>query len=67
MLDETATEMDLDLAEHPVVASTLIDCFLAGITNGRAVLEALYGEVADEPVPSRLLALVRGAACPAAG
>lgn len=64
-IDATTAETEIDLAGNPVVVSTLIDCFLAGVTNGRAVLEALYGEVVDEAVPARLLQLVRGATCPA--
>ena len=32
--------------------------FLSGAANGRALLEALYGD-ADEPVPERLKALLR--------
>jgi ribulose kinase len=58
-------DADMDLTKNPVVASTLIDCFLSGITNGRAVLEAMYGDAGDEPIPSRLLDLVRGATCAA--
>jgi hypothetical protein len=33
--------------------------FLSGATNGRSLLEALYGKVADEPGPERLKALLR--------
>lgn len=62
-IDAMTSEADIDLAGNPVVASTLIDCFLSGITNGRAVLEAIYGE-ADDAVPARMLAMVRGATCP---
>jgi len=35
--------------------------FLAGESNGDALLCALYGGIADEPTPRRLLAIVRGA------
>jgi len=31
-----------------------IRAFLAGQTHGEDVFEALYGKVADEPVPDRL-------------
>lgn len=41
-----------------------IDRFLAGESNGQAVLLALYGSVADEPVPARLLAPLREPALP---
>ena len=33
--------------------------FLAGENNGHALLDALYGDALDEPVPARLSALVR--------
>lgn len=33
--------------------------FLAGKTDGEDVLHALYDHVLDEPVPERLLALLR--------
>jgi hypothetical protein len=36
-----------------------IRAFLAGQTHGEDVLEALYGHVADEPVPERLRALFK--------
>ena len=39
-----------------------IDRFLDGETNGGMVLNALYGSVADEPIPERLLAVLRD--CP---
>ncbi|MBV8650350.1 MAG: hypothetical protein JO255_02715 [Alphaproteobacteria bacterium] len=38
-----------------------IEHFLNGRTDGQALLEALYGATADEPVPERLLALIREA------
>jgi hypothetical protein len=36
-----------------------IRAFLNGRSHGEDVLRALYGEVADEPVPDRLRALLR--------
>jgi hypothetical protein len=36
-----------------------IRAFLNGETHGEDVLAALYGDVADEPVPERLLAILR--------
>ena len=36
-----------------------IRAFLNGETHGEDVLAALYGDVADEPVPERLSALLR--------
>jgi len=37
-----------------------INDFLDGETNGEGLLEMLYGAVADEPIPERLLAVLRG-------
>jgi hypothetical protein len=34
--------------------------FLNGETNGARLLHAMYDHVLDEPVPERLLALLRG-------
>jgi hypothetical protein len=39
-----------------------IERFLDGDTDGGLVLDALYGSVADEPIPQRLLEVVRNAA-----
>lgn len=55
------SDTDVDLKENPLLASTMIDCFLAGTTNGRLVLQALFDDALDEPVPERLLGLVRRA------
>jgi hypothetical protein len=38
-----------------------IEHFLNGRTDGQALLDALYGAAAREPVPERLLALIREA------
>jgi hypothetical protein len=45
--------------EQPSIDQQIHD-FLDGETNGEALLEMLYGDVADEPVPERLLAVLRG-------
>jgi hypothetical protein len=37
-----------------------IDAFLDGKSDGAEVFTALYGSVAEEPIPARLLAIVRG-------
>ena len=47
-------EADLPVAEQ-------IEQFLRGESDGGALLEMLYGRVEDEPVPERLLAIVRNA------
>jgi len=52
---ETETPDEID----GVVESSMLR-FLNGETDGRDLFQALYGDVADEPVPEKLLALVRG-------
>lgn len=42
------------------VVDLAIRRFLDGEDDGNVLLEALYGATLDEPVPARLLALVRG-------
>jgi hypothetical protein len=37
-----------------------IERFLDGRSTGAPLMQALYGAVIDEPIPERLLALVRG-------
>jgi hypothetical protein len=37
--------------------------FLSGETEGQELFQALYGDTVDEPIPERMLALVRSA-CP---
>lgn len=46
-----------ELAELAVAVE--IESFLSGNSDGAALFQALYGAAADEPVPERLLALVR--------
>jgi hypothetical protein len=52
------------VAEVTSGASTAmeIERFLDGETDGGVLFQALYGPVADEPVPERLLAVLRN--CP---
>ncbi len=38
-----------------------IERFLDGRSTGAPLMQALYGAVMDEPIPERLLALVRAA------
>jgi hypothetical protein len=48
--------------ETDVAALTLaveLERFLVGESDGGLLFQALYGEVADEPIPERLLAVVR--------
>jgi hypothetical protein len=50
--------------EEPKMARVFsfeIECFLSGVTDGSTLFEALYGAVVDEPIPQRLLDLVRKA------
>ena len=35
--------------------------YLSGETEGQELFQALYGEALDEPIPERMLALVRSA------
>jgi hypothetical protein len=37
-----------------------IRAFLDGETNGEPLLRALYDHILDEPIPARLLQLLRG-------
>ncbi len=55
-LPQTETTDDME-ALLPI--ATQIDRFLSGQSDGRALFEALYGDLADEPVPQHLLDLVR--------
>jgi hypothetical protein len=57
-LIETETETP---DEVEGVVETSILSFLNGETDGRDLFQALYGDVADEPVPEKMLALVRSA------
>ena len=48
--------------ETDLAALTLtveLERFLAGESDGGLLFQALYGEVVDEPIPERLLAVVR--------
>lgn len=49
------------VAEISTGASTAmeIERFLDGETDGGVLFHALYGSVADEPIPERLLAVLR--------
>ena len=42
-----------------LVVAVEIDDFLSGRSDGAVLLQALYGAVADEPIPERLLAVLR--------
>jgi hypothetical protein len=55
---ETVAAHELDLADAASV-DLEIRRFVSGQTSGHSVLEALYGDVADEPVPASLLQIVR--------
>jgi hypothetical protein len=54
LITETPDEID-------GVVETSILRFLNGETDGRDLFQALYGDVADEPVPAEMLAVVRRA------
>ena len=59
-LIETETEIETPEETEGVVESSILR-FLNGETDGRDLFQALYGDVADEPVPEKMLALVRSA------
>jgi hypothetical protein len=42
-----------------LTVATEIESFLSGDSDGAALFQALYGAVAREPVPERLLAVLR--------
>jgi hypothetical protein len=48
------------VAAAPPSVDAEIRGFLAGKNDGDNLLHALYDEVLDEPVPERLLAVLRG-------
>lgn len=58
----TANRAGIGRASRPAVAqpavSAQIRAFLAGETNGAALLHALYDHVVDETIPPRLRALL---------
>ena len=60
------TEIMLKTAKLPAALSDLdvaidqqIRAFLDGDSDGRELLQGLYGDAIDEPVPARLTALLR--------
>jgi hypothetical protein len=55
--EESEMSAEKDLVNLTVAVE--IERFLSGASDGSALFQALYGGVADEPVPQRLVALVR--------
>jgi hypothetical protein len=53
-LDALIVEVETELS-----VEREIERFLDGRSDGQVLLNALYGEVLDEPVPERLLATLR--------
>jgi hypothetical protein len=50
------------MTETNLTALTLaveLERFLSGESDGGPLFHALYGEIVDEPIPERLLAMVR--------
>lgn len=62
-MPEVRSEMDIEPVAVSAILSDLSDrkirSFLAGDSNGSELLEALYGDTIDEPMPGRLTALLR--------
>jgi len=56
---ETLVDEDADAIAALLPLASQIEHFLAGTTTGRALFEALYDDVLDEPVPPRLTDLLR--------
>ena len=52
-----ARHYDISTGRGPV--DRRIRAFLSGETHGEDVLHALYGSVADEPIPERLRAILK--------
>ena len=48
-----------------LVVAVEIDNFLSGNSDGAPLFQALYGATADEPIPERLLAVLRAHCAPA--
>jgi hypothetical protein len=53
------TQYQTSVADDGSSVDRRIRAFLTGETSGEDVLRALYGDVANEPVPERLRALLR--------
>ena len=53
-LDALVAEVEAGLSVHRE-----IERFLDGRSDGHLLLNALYGDVLDEPIPERLLATLR--------
>jgi hypothetical protein len=53
-LDALVAEVEAELSVH-----SEIERFVAGNSDGQILLNALYGDVLDEPIPERLLATLR--------
>ena len=60
-LNTPATEAELPaaLSELDAMIDRQIRAFLNGDSEGNELLQGLYGDALDEPVPARLTALLR--------
>jgi len=61
MLETTVAEIELPAALTDLEASIdhQIRSFLDGDSDGHELLQGLYGDAVDEPIPARLTALLR--------
>jgi hypothetical protein len=57
--DVATTTLPAILDDLDAMIDRKIRSFLTGNSDGSQVLEALYGETIDDPVPMRLTALLR--------
>jgi hypothetical protein len=62
MLETPVAEVELPAALSDLGASIdrQIRSFLDGDSDGHELLQGLYGDAIDEPIPARLTALLRG-------
>jgi hypothetical protein len=61
-MNETLTkmpELPASLNELDAAIDRQIRSFLNGDDDGHELLEGLYGDIVDEPIPERLIALLR--------
>ncbi|HWD57735.1 MAG TPA: hypothetical protein VG308_05615 [Stellaceae bacterium] len=52
-------ELPAALSDLDAVIDGQIRSFLGGDNDGHELLQGLYGDVADEPIPARLTALLK--------
>ena len=61
MMTSCAAAIEVESASCGPEVSAEIKRFLDGKTSGGRLFQALYGRIGEEPIPERLLAVVRSA------